>query len=170
MSLPTITGTGQLLGDPKTGPTRTGGTWTNCVVKFQAWRKGVDGWEEGDAVVAAVITFDDEAGRILSGLGKGDSITVTGTATVGLWKDTAQLRITADTIALPVRRAKGGDQPPPSASSRRREEAPATEWPKPAVPGQVTGLHQPLTGAGQRGPSAVLVNLRQHADRRRNAS
>lgn len=169
MSLPTITGTGQLLGDPKTGPTRTGGTWCNAVVKFQAWKKVDDVWTEGDTVVAAVITFDDDAGRILAGLRKGDIVTVTGTATVGLYREQAQLRVTADKVEVPERRPRadrvvdgagknsGADRP----SSRRREEVTDRQWPRPAQVG---------AAPAQRGSGGVVANLKDHVQRRRNAS
>lgn len=137
MSLPTISGTAQLLTDPKTGPTKSGGTWTNAVLKFQAWRKVDDEWTEGDAVIGAVIAFDDAAQSLLT-FSKGDIVTVEGTATVALWKDQPQLRITANTVAAPERRKRSGQSGDAAEQPRQPQNRPASttrtadrEWPRP---------------------------------------
>jgi single-stranded DNA-binding protein len=102
MSLPTIHGTGTLLTDPKTGPTRTGGTWTNAVVRFQAWKKTDAGWEEGDTVVASCIAFGDAA-TVLATFGKGDSVEVRGTCGLGEWNGKPQLKLTVAACRAPVK-------------------------------------------------------------------
>ena len=156
MSLPEIRGAGKLITDPRSGETRTGGRWTNGLVKFQAWKKNGDDWEPGDAVVASVIAFDDVA-DLLAGYAKGDDIAVQGATSVALWKDQPQLKITLAKVWTPERKPRGADLrgagphagdrrnsgtrtgattgPGPagssSASCSREHDA---DWPRPAVP------------------------------------
>ncbi len=104
MSLPTLHGTGTLISDPKTGPTKTGGTWTSVVVRFQQRRKTADsGWVDGHAEVASCIAFDEVA-AILAGFGKGDSVELKGTVGAGLWGDKPQLKVTVTACRKPVRK------------------------------------------------------------------
>jgi hypothetical protein len=115
VSLPTITGVAKLLGDPKSGPTKSGGSWTNAILKFTAWRKVDDEWTEGEGVVAAAIAFDDVAAQ-LAAFRKGDPIEIHGTASLGLWNDAPQLRVTLGGCRRPLPRQK---------QQRERDEQPA---------------------------------------------
>lgn len=104
MSLPTISGTAQLLTDPRKALTKTGKPMATALLKFAAWRK-VDGkWEEGDSVVASTIAFEDAA-RALAAFTKGDNVAVTGTATVTMWKDQPRLNLAVQTCVAPERRS-----------------------------------------------------------------
>lgn len=106
MSLPTIgPSTGTLLGDIKTGTTRTGGVWAAAVVKFQAWRRHDGEWTEGDSVIASVIGFDDVARSLVAlDLKKGDALEIEGSANVGEWSGKPQLRITLSAVRRPAKR------------------------------------------------------------------
>lgn len=104
MSLPTLSGTAQLLTDPKKALTRTNKPMATALLKFAAWRK-IDGkWEEGDSVVASAIAFEDTA-RALAAFSKGDNVAVTGTCTLTVWNDQPRLNLTVQTCAAPERRA-----------------------------------------------------------------
>jgi single-stranded DNA-binding protein len=101
MSLPTISGTAQLLTDPKEALTKTNKPMATALLKFAAWRK-VDGkWEEGDSVVASAIAFEDAA-RALAAFSKGDNVAVTGTGTVTMWNDQPRLNLTVQTCEAPA--------------------------------------------------------------------
>jgi single-stranded DNA-binding protein len=103
LSLPTISGTAQLLTDPKKALTKTNKPMATALLKFAAWRK-VDGkWEEGDSVVASAIAFEDAA-RGLAGFTKGDNVAVAGTCTLTVWNDKPRLNLTVQTCAAPDRR------------------------------------------------------------------
>ncbi len=105
MSLPTLTGTAKLLTDPRKALTKTGKPMATVVLKFQSWRK-VDGkWEEGESVVAAAIAFEDVA-RELVQFGKGDDVDIAGTATLGMWQDKPQLKLTVTTCTAAVRQVR----------------------------------------------------------------
>ena len=119
MSLPEIRGAGKLVTDPRSGTTKTGGRWTNGLIRFQSWRKTGDDWEPGDAVVASVIGFDDVA-DLLAGYSKGDDIAVQGSTSVAVWKDQAQLKITLSKVWTPQKRKRteGGTTGTPSVGQR----------------------------------------------------
>lgn len=117
MSLPEVRGAGKLVTDPRSGETKTGGRWTNGLIRFQSWRKTGDDWEPGDAVVASVIGFDEVADQ-LAGYAKGDDVAVQGVTSVGIWKEQPQLKITLSRVWKPERR-KGGSQ----ASTPRGQDA-----------------------------------------------
>lgn len=97
MSLPNLHGTGRLISDPKTGTSRNGQDWTSAVVKFQAWRKGDNGWEEGDHAIAACIAFGDTAAT-LARFSKGDEVELRGPASLALYDGKPQLRVTIDVL------------------------------------------------------------------------
>lgn len=100
MSLPTLTGTAELLTDPKKALTKTNKPMATALLKFAAWRK-VDGkWVEGDSVVASAIAFEDNA-RDLAGYSKGDKVTVTGPCTVTVWNDKPRLNLTITAVSAP---------------------------------------------------------------------
>ncbi len=101
MAFPNLHGIGQLVTDPKTGPTKTGGTWTNAVVKFVRWAKGDSGgWVEADSTIAAVIAFDDVAAA-LAQFAKGDTVDLLGTVSAGIWNGNPQLKITVGALRRP---------------------------------------------------------------------
>lgn len=103
MSLPTVSGTAQLLTEPKKALTKTNKPMATALLKFAAWRK-VDGkWEEGDSVVASAIAFEDTA-RALAEFSKGDNVVVTGTGTATVWNDQPRLSLTVQTCAAPAAR------------------------------------------------------------------
>jgi single-stranded DNA-binding protein len=103
VTLPAISGTAQLLTDPKKALTKTGKPMATVLLKFAAWRK-VDGkWEEGDSVVASAIAFEDTA-RALAAFSKGDNVAVTGLCTLTVWQDKPRLNLTVQTCAAPERR------------------------------------------------------------------
>jgi hypothetical protein len=105
VSLPTLHGTGKLLTDPKQGASQDGSPWCSAVLKFQTWRKGDDGWTEGDGVVASIIAFKDVA-PALAGFAKGDEVEIKGTGGVGMWKDQPQLKVTVTACRVPVKVAR----------------------------------------------------------------
>ncbi|MER7280369.1 hypothetical protein ABT369_38630 [Dactylosporangium sp. NPDC000244] len=101
MSLPTISGTAQLLTDPKKALTKTNKPMATALLKFTGWRK-VDGkWEEGDSVVASAIAFEDAA-RALAAFSKGDNVAVTGMATLTVWNDQPRLNLTLSACMAPA--------------------------------------------------------------------
>lgn len=166
MALPTISGTGTLLSDPKTGDTRTGGTWTNAVVKFQAWKKTDTGWEPGDEVVCAAIAFDDTAAD-LARYAKGDPVQIDATVnSLNIWQGKAQLKVTVTTVAQPEQRPRQqrgrGDTQlalvPAGNGQRQRTSRPRPvggdpSWPVAAVPDRPRGGH-------------TMAALRTYNDRR----
>ncbi|MEV8510840.1 single-stranded DNA-binding protein [Dactylosporangium sp. NPDC051484] len=170
MSLPEVRGAGRLITDPKTGPTRSGGTWTNGLVRFQAWKRDGETWTEGDSVVASIIGFDDVAAA-LAAYTKGDELAVQGTVSVGMWKDQPQLKVTLSKVWTPERQPRGdhaarGQQGNTSSAADSVRSQPG----EPAAPKQQQrgARQQPATDAPRR-ESAVVTNLRDHAARRRRA-
>ncbi len=105
MALPQLRGTARLLSDPRTGESRNGKPWTSLLVKFQAWRKTDDGWEEGDSQVASCIGFDGVA-EDMAGFAKGDDIELRGPAHVEMYQDKPQLKVTVVACRVPVKAAK----------------------------------------------------------------
>jgi hypothetical protein len=102
VSLPTLHGTGKLLTDPKQGTSHDGSPWCSVILKFQTWRKGDDGWVEGDGAVASLIAFKETAAK-LARFAKGDEVEFKGTASVGIWKDQPQFKVTVTACRVPVK-------------------------------------------------------------------
>lgn len=109
MSLPDMRGTGRLLTDPRTGTTKTDKPWTSALVKFQSWRKGDDGWEEGDSQVASCIAYEDVASA-LAGFAKGDDIELRGPFKVEEWQGKPQLKVTVVACRVPVKTERRTDK------------------------------------------------------------
>lgn len=102
MALPELRGIARLLNDPRTGTTKTGNPWTSCVVKFQEWHKGDNGWTEGGGVVASLIAFGDVADEVAR-FARGTEIELRGPASLGEWQGKPQLKITVQACRVPVK-------------------------------------------------------------------
>lgn len=174
MALPTISGTGTLLSDPKTGDTRTGGTWTNAVVKFQAWRRTDSGWEPGDEVVCAAIAFDDVAAD-LARYAKGDPVQIDATVnSLAIWQGKPQLKVTVSAVTQPEQRPRQqrgrGDAQlalVPAGNGQRRPAARVREdrsWPVAVVPDSALGSRE--TRAERPRGGHTMAALRSYNDRR----
>ncbi|MET0520824.1 MAG: single-stranded DNA-binding protein [Jiangellaceae bacterium] len=106
MSLPELRGQGRTLTDPRTGTTNGGTPWCSLLIKFPAWRKTDDGWEEQpDSPVANVSAYDDLA-AVLAEYGKGTEIGIHGTTKLTVWRDKPQFQVTATQIWTPERKAR----------------------------------------------------------------
>lgn len=178
MSLPTISGDGKLVTDPKHGIAKTGTPWANCIVRFVGYRKDGDEWVEDTSFIAALAAFGDEAAQLAT-FAKGDSVHVEGRLrSLRLWQPARgeprpELEITVKSVTRPERRQRDAKRPDVWAQptgNRTPEQRSADAWPRSDVPVAAerrSGQRQ--TGGGEpRRESAIVTNLRDHAARRRD--
>lgn len=110
MSLPEIRGVVLLTTHPHTGEAKTGDPYTSAFGKFQTWRR-VDGeWQEGDSYGASLIAFGDAAAP-LAAFKKGDKVELRGPASLGIWKDQPQFKVTVVACRVPVKTPKDATAP-----------------------------------------------------------
>jgi single-stranded DNA-binding protein len=105
--------TGTIASDPKSGTSKSGTTWANCVVRCPCGQN-----KEGEAETAFVqlAAFGSHA-EALARLGKGDSVSATGSmkpseyqAKDGTTRHGLSLTATAILSAYQVRQRRGDDQ------------------------------------------------------------
>ena len=115
--------TGSIASDPKTGTSKTGTTWANCVVRVPCGQNRETGDQESAFVQVAA--FGDEAAK-LARLTKGDSVSATGAMKPTVYLRDGQerhgLSLTATGILTAFGIAKKrGDQKPHGKEADREQ-------------------------------------------------
>jgi hypothetical protein len=133
VSLPTISGTGRLITDPKRGVTSANNPWCNCVVRLVGYKKTDTGaWEEDTSYAATIAAFGDVA-RQLATFAKGDEIQFTGKLKdLSVWtpargEPRAQLSIKADELTRPEKRKRSDGAGVSGGATQNRSEQ-AFSW------------------------------------------
>ena len=114
---------GTLASDPKSGTSKSGTSWSNCIVRVPCGQN-----KEGEAETAfvQVACFGSHA-EALARLGKGDSVSATGSmkpseyqAKDGTTRHGLSLTATAILSAYQVRQRRGDDQGKVSGNEKRK--------------------------------------------------
>ncbi len=113
---------GTLHGEPKLCTSKQGRAYATAKMK-------ADG-KDGAVCWCSVIVFDEEQAERLAGLNSGDSVAVSGSASMSIWKDKVWFELKADGV-LPLKKSKRKRRPdkePPPASTRGEPFDDLDEW------------------------------------------
>ena len=140
--------TGSIVSDPKSGISKTGTSWANCMVRVPCGQNRETGDQESAFVQLAC--FGDEAGK-LARLTKGDSVSATGalkpTEYIKSGETRHGLSLTAQAIltayGIAKRRGDSPDRREASQSPARKQNQSYGEFARAAMAG--TDYDDPIT-------------------------
>lgn len=119
--------TGSIVSDPKSGTSKSGTTWANCVVRVPCGQNRETGDQESAFVQVAA--FGDEAGK-LARLTKGDSVSATGAlkpseyqAKDGTTRHGLSLTATGILTAYQIQKKRGDQKPHGKEADREANRA-----------------------------------------------